>query len=240
MRVLIVEDDSLLGVAVAEALRRSGYATDWVDNVPVAQKAAKEEAYDAILLDLGLPGPDGTHLLNERRELKGNPAIIVLSARDAIESRVRCLDLGADDFVPKPFALPELEARIRAVVRRVEARREAVIKLGDIEVDMAGKRVRVHGEPIDLTAREWSAFHYLVLHVGQIVSKEQLMHTLCSWDDSLSENAIEVYVSRVRLKLQGSRVNIRSVRGFGYLLEELPEATEETAREPAKTVTAKV
>jgi DNA-binding response OmpR family regulator len=220
MRILIVEDDKSVADGLLASLRQAGNAVDHAPSGEVALAAAGAEHYDVILLDIGLPGIDGFEVLRRLREAKNPASVLVLTAYDAVEDRVRGLDLGADDYLAKPFALPELEARIRMLARRTQAVRAAEIQLGALTLDTVGRRARANGKPLDLTAREWGLLEYLVMRAGQVVSKDRLIQALWSWDKEVSPNALEVHMSRLRAKLAEAGLEIRTIRGFGYLIED--------------------
>lgn len=224
MRVLVVEDDALVADAVASGLRQAGFAVDRVASAEQADVATHAEHFDLIVLDIGLPGASGLEWLRRLRRRAGEAAripVLVLTARDGLEDRVDGLNLGADDYMVKPFELRELEARCRALIRRTGAPVAEATKIGDLMLDTTRRELR-HGERvIDLTPREWSIMEYMVLHAGSVVSKDKLLHAISGWDDNLGSNAIEVYVSRLRAKLDDAGVMIRTVRGVGYRLEEI-------------------
>ncbi len=220
MRILIVEDDKTLGSTIATSLRREGYAVDWVETASAALQCATIESFDLILLDLGLPDSDGHSVIRTLRERGQQVPVLILTARDGLDERVKGLDEGADDYVIKPIATPELHARVRALLRRRMNSASPRIVIGKLELDTVGKRAFVNSECIDLSAREWSVLEYLVGRAGKIVSKDQLIQAITDWQSDLSQNAIEAYVHRVRSKIEGSDVAIRTVRGLGYLLEE--------------------
>ena len=223
MRVLIVEDDTALADGLQRTLRQSGYAVDHAPNGELALRACAEEHYDLIVLDVGLPGMDGFEVLRALRKRNPTGSILLLTARDLESDHVKGLDLGADDYVTKPFSLPELEARIRALIRRSQSVRSPRMRYGALQIDTVARRADVDGQALELTPREWGVHEYLRAHAGQVVSKEQMLQALCSWDDSLTYNAFEVYVSRLRAKLQSAGLKIRTVRGFGYIFED-PDA----------------
>ncbi len=223
MRVLIVEDDKALADGLMRTLKQSGYAVDHTESGELALRACAEEHYDLIVLDVSLPGIDGFEVLRQLRRGNHTGSILLLTAHDAEPDRVRGLDLGADDYVTKPFSLPELEARVRALIRRSQAVRSPKLHFGRLTVDTGARRASVGDETLELTPREWAVLEYLLMRVGQVVSKEHLLQAMCSWDDSLTHNAIEVYVSRLRSKLQQAGIRIRTVRGFGYMVED-PDA----------------
>jgi two-component system OmpR family response regulator len=186
-------------------------------------RACAEEHYDLVVLDLGLPGIDGFDVLRQLRRESHAGSILILTAHDAEADRVRGLDLGADDYVTKPFSLPELEARMRALMRRSQAVKSPKLRFGRLTVDTAGRRASIGSDALEFTPREWAALEYLLMRVGQVVSKEHLLQAMCSWDDSLTHNAIEVYISRLRSKLHDAGIRIRTVRGFGYMVEDPDE-----------------
>jgi two-component system OmpR family response regulator len=220
MRVLLVEDDKALADGLMRTLRENGYAVDHAPDGELALRAAAEEHYDLIVLDVSLPGIDGFEVLRQLRRNQHQGSILMLTARDAEQDRIKGLDLGADDYVTKPFSLPEFEARVRALIRRNRNERSPQLQIGRLSVDTVSRRACVGEEELELTPREWGVLEYLLTRAGQVVSKEQMLQALCSWDDSLTHNAIEVYISRLRAKLQSAGIRIRTVRGFGYVVEE--------------------
>lgn len=219
MKILIVEDDLPLAEGLAGALRTAGYEVEHVATGNDALTVCKARSFSLIVLDLGLPDISGFDVLS-RLERSRQGGVLILTALDGVDERVRGLDLGADDYMIKPFALAELEARVRALLRRVEASEDSRIQIGKLCVDIVGKRAWVGDDTLDLTAREWGVLVQLLRRVGLVVSKQQLQNAIQNWDEILSDNAIEVYVSRLRSKLQGSDVTIRTLRGFGYMIEE--------------------
>ncbi|MCX7173106.1 MAG: response regulator transcription factor [Proteobacteria bacterium] len=220
MRLLLVEDDNLLASGLAAALRQSGYAVDWASRGDQADRWLSSEDYDLVLLDLGLPGLDGAEVLCRLRNRKTPTPVLVLSARETIDERVRTLDLGADDYLVKPVELAELEARIRVLLRRGRADTGPTIELGALQLDTVGRRVYMNGEPQDFSSREWQVLNILVSRVGRIVSKDQMLQSLFGWEEGVTLNAIEKAISRLRAKLETGGVNIRTVRGLGYMLEK--------------------
>ncbi|HUW51415.1 MAG TPA: response regulator transcription factor [Sulfuricella sp.] len=225
MRILLVEDDTLLADGLARSLHQSGYAVDWVKNGDEADRWLEAQNYDAAILDLGLPGMEGAEVLRRLRVRKNGTPVLVLSAREALDERVRLLDLGADDYLVKPAAFAELEARLRALLRRHPNNPEAEIRIGILQLDTAGKRAWLGDEPLELTAREWAVLEYLAARPGRIVSKEQLIQSLYSWDEEITPNAVEKFISRLRTKLDSGGIVIRTVRGLGYLLEKPADGT---------------
>lgn len=224
MRILVVEDDQILGDGLTRTLRESSYAVDWAKNGAEADRIVSQTDYDAVILDLGLPELDGLDVLRRLRQRGARVPVLILTARDAVGNRVAGLDLGADDYLVKPFELTELEARLRALIRRGQGEASGQIEFGRLRYDMNGQRVYIDNEPVELSARELGVFEILALRAGRVVSKEQLLDKLCSFGDEVYPNAIEVYVHRLRKKLEGSGVVIRTVRGLGYLLERPRDA----------------
>lgn len=220
MRILVVEDDKGLGNAMTQSLAHAGYAADLVGSVVEAMHVLSVENFDAMVLDLGLPDGDGYEVVRHLRRHGKLLPVLILTARDAVEDRVQGLDLGADDYVVKPIAMAELQARLRALIRRTTGTGNPRFNIGSLELDTVGKQAYLKGLPLDLPAREWSVLEYLATHARRIVSKEQLIQAITSLDQELSANAIEAYVSRVRGKIEGSGISIRTVRGLGYMLEE--------------------
>lgn len=223
MRVLLAEDDTVLADALCRALRRSGYAVDWVASGDDADSALVAQTYDLLILDLGLPRMPGMEVLKRLRSREAHVPVLILTAADSVEQRVRGLDLGADDFMAKPFALTELEARVRALVRRSMGAGSSLIRLGDLVYDQGGRTATLHGLTLELSAREIGLLEVLLQRVGRLVSKEQIVDHLCGWGDEVSHNAIEVYMHRLRKKLEGGGIRIATVRGLGYCLERPPE-----------------
>jgi DNA-binding response OmpR family regulator len=220
VRILLVEDDPQLAESTARALRSQGWAVDATARGEPVVASLRADPYDLLILDIGLPGIDGFETLRRLRDEKLDVPVLMLTARDAVEDRVRGLEGGADDYLVKPFALSELVARVRALTRRVHARHGDVLHLGRLHMDLAARRTFVDERPLDLSAREWAVLEYLLGRVGRVVAKEQILRAISNWDETLSENAIEVYVSRLRAKIEPAGVRIRTVRGFGYLLED--------------------
>jgi two-component system, OmpR family, response regulator len=229
MRLLIIEDDAPLASGLRRMLEAEGHAVDVTARGEDAVLAAGHERFDLVILDIGLPRMDGFEVLRRlRAAASGNNEppmpVLVLTARDAIEDRVRGLDLGADDYMVKPFALPELTARVRALLRRSQAHGGPRILHGPLALDTVARRAFLRGEPLELAAREWAVLEVLLAKVEKIVSKEAIIQAVAGWGDELSPNAIEVYVSRLRAKLEPAGIRIRTVRGFGYMLEEFRES----------------
>jgi len=223
MRVLLAEDDTVLADGLCRSLRKSGYAVDWVTTGSDADSALVAQPYDLLILDLGLPRMSGLEVLKRLRGREARVSVLILTAADSVEQRVRGLDLGADDFMAKPFALSELEARVRALVRRAMGAGSNIVRLGDLVYDQGGRTATLHGQSLELSARETGLLEVLLQRAGRLVSKEQIVDHLCEWGDEVSHNAIEVYMHRLRRKLEGASIRIATVRGLGYCLERPPE-----------------
>jgi DNA-binding response OmpR family regulator len=218
MRVLIVEDDPLVGDAVRRALEAHGYAVDLTTSAEAASSALHAESFDLAVVDIGLPRASGLQLVREQRRRGAMVPVLMLTARDGLDDRVCALDLGADDYLTKPFQVPELVARCRALIRRANALSTTQLTFGVLRLDLAHREVTLHGSAIDLTHREWSILECLVLNASRIVSKERLKSAVVNWSEDLTPNAIEVYISRLRAKLGGA-ADIRAVRGMGYRID---------------------
>jgi len=220
MRILIVEDDPSLASGLSRILEAEGYAVDVTSRGEDAVQAARQERFDMVILDIGLPGIDGFEVLRRLRSGEYRGPVLVLTARDTVNDRVHGLDLGADDYMAKPFAMPELAARVRALIRRSQAQIGPKIVHGPLTLDTVARRAYLQNDPLDLAAREWAVLEVLLGKVEKIVSKESIIQAVAGWDEELSPNAIEVYISRLRSKLERAGIRIRTVRGFGYMLEE--------------------
>ncbi len=220
MKLLLAEDDMVLRDGLTRSLQQAGYAVDSAKNGLDADHALSFQNYDLLILDLGLPKLDGFEVLKRFRAHDQATPVLILTAKDAVEDRVAGLDLGADDYLTKPFDLAELEARVRALVRRGQGAHSNILKHGRLAFNIAGRRVHIDESPIELSARELGVLEILMLKAGQVVSKEQLAEKLCSWDEEIGPNAIEVYVHRLRKKLEPADIEIRTIRGLGYLLEK--------------------
>jgi two-component system OmpR family response regulator len=219
MRLLLVEDNHPLADVICRSLRQDGYVMDWAQNKKEADNWLLGQTYDVVLLDLGLPDADGSEVLRRLRSSGSRTPVLILSAREAVDERVRLLDLGADDYVVKPIALNELEARIRSLVRRSQGNAAPEISIGSLRIDTVGFCALVNDRPLELSAKELAALEYLAVRARRIVTKEQLLQSLYGWQDDInSVNAVEKLISRLRAKLEGSGVIIRTVRGLGYSL----------------------
>lgn len=220
MRLLIVEDHPILADGLILALKGADYAVDHAATGEQADHMLATQHYDAVILDIGLPKLDGYEVLRRMRRKGSKTPVLMLTARDALEDRVKGLDLGADDYLTKPYDLPELEARVRALIRRGQSGGGADLVHGDLTLDTAGRRATIKGMPLDLSARELGVLEVLMLRSGRVVSKEQLAEQLYGWGEEVGANAIEVYMHRLRKKLEPAGVNVRTIRGLGYLLEK--------------------
>lgn len=220
MRILIVEDDPVLADGLTRSLRQSEFAVDCVADGAQADHILVSQNYDLVILDLGLPKIEGFDILRRLRRRGSRVPVLILTARDALEDRVKGLDIGADDYLTKPFDLPELEARVRALVRRGHSGGGSVLSYGALTLDTSGRRVMLKGQPVELSARELGVLEVLMMRSGRVVNKEQLAEQLYGWDEEVGANAIEVYIHRLRRKLEPGGVSIRTIRGLGYLLEK--------------------
>jgi two-component system OmpR family response regulator/two-component system response regulator QseB len=216
MRVLVVEDDALLGDALQAGLRQRAFDADWVKDGVAAELALRTGTFAAVVLDLGLPRLDGLELLRRERAKASKVPVLILTARDAVEDRIRGLDTGADDYVVKPVDLDELAARLRALVRRSRGEAAPALEIGELSLDPAARTVTYRGKPVELQAREFTLLQELLLNAGRVLSREQLEERLYAWGEEVESNAIEVHVHHLRRKLAPGL--IRTVRGVGYML----------------------
>lgn len=218
MRLLLVEDDESLGDAVKSGLTQHGYVVDWLKDGRSAYACIKYDNFELIILDLGLPKMSGLEFLHKIRTEGITTPVIILTARESIEDRVKGLDSGADDYLTKPFDMDELSARVRALTRRASGRADAVIHYRNITIDPAAHSVSLNGEPVTLPRREFSLLLKLVENAGHVLSREQLMQSLYGWNDEVDSNALEVHIHNIRKKLNTSY--IRTIRGVGYIVEK--------------------
>lgn len=219
MKILLVEDDPTLGEAVVLAVQQAGFTVDWTRDGIQAETALTGYAYDAVLLDLGLPRREGLEVLRNLRKRGAILPVMILTARDTVEERVKGLNAGADDYLLKPFALDELLARLRALLRRTHGVADTCIRMGRLSFDSIKRQASVGETPLVLSAREIQVLELLLSHAGRVMAKESIADRLTGWDEGVGDNAVEVYVHRLRRKLAGSEVMIRTLRGLGYLLE---------------------
>lgn len=228
MRLLLVEDDVMVASGIKLGLSDAGYAVDWVGSAERALEVTARESFDLAVIDIGLPHMDGLSLTQSLRRAGHAMPVLILTARDALEDRVQGLDKGADDYMIKPFELPELLARLRALLRRSQAATSAVLNFGPLELDTALRVATVRGVdahgtaqalPIELGPREWTVMEYLLLQAPKPTNKDKLLQALTGWDKEITPNAVEVYISRLRGKLEPHGIALRSIRGFGYRLE---------------------
>lgn len=216
MRVLVVEDDALLGDAIQAGLKQAGYAADWMKDGVSAEQALGTEDYAAVVLDLGLPRLSGLEVLRRLRGRNNPVPVLILTAMDAVDDRIKGLDAGADDYMVKPFDMGELAARLRALARRASGKTEPVLQINGVRLDPAAHRVLYHDKPIELSAREFAVLHTLMLNAGKVLSRTQLEEQLYAWGEEVESNAVEVYVHHLRRKLSPGL--IETIRGVGYLM----------------------
>ena len=221
MRLLLVEDDLILKDGLERSFVKSGYAVDVISDGEGANKLLTYQEYDVIVLDLGLPKLSGFEVLKRLRARGSNTPVLILTALEDTQNRVKGLDLGADDYLTKPFELAELEARVRALIRRGVSGGSAKISFGDLVFDTTNRQCMAGDIALSLSARELALLELLMLKATKVVSKTKIMEHLCSWDEEISENAVEVIVSRLRKKLNVFDIEVRTIRGLGYLLAKL-------------------
>lgn len=230
MRLLLVEDDVMVASGIKLGLSDAGYAVDWVGSAERALEVTQSESFDIAVIDIGLPRLDGLQLTQALRAQGSTMPVLILTARDALQDRVQGLDNGADDYMVKPCELPELLARLRALLRRSQAATSALLQFGPLQLDTAQRMACIRLEaatpgsmptsvPIELGPREWTVMEYLMLQAPKPANKDKLLQALTGWDKEITPNAVEVYISRLRSKLEPHGVALRSIRGFGYRLE---------------------
>ncbi len=222
MRILIAEDDQVLADGLLRTLRGNGYAVDHVASGSEADAALSTQEFDLLILDLGLPRLHGFEVIKKMRGRGNATPVLILTAADSVEQRVKGLDLGADDYMAKPFSLQEMEARVRALARRGMGVASNMIKHGPLIFDTTGRVAYIHDSMVELSARELGLLEVLLQRAGRLVSKDQLVERLCEWGDEVSNNAIEVYIHRLRKKIEQGPIRIATVRGLGYCLEKIP------------------
>ncbi len=218
MHVLLVEDDLILADGIARILRGHGMVVDVVNNGDDADRALSSREMSVAVLDIGLPGIDGFEVVRRLRSRGSNTPVLLLTARDDVQDRVRGLEIGADDYLVKPFAAPELVARLKALVRRSNPR-PADMQIGGLQLDPFSRRASIDGQMVELSAREWAVLEYLMQNASRVVSKQQIIDAILPWGEEVTLNAVEVYVSRIRAKIASAGVSIKTIRGFGYMLE---------------------
>ncbi len=218
MRLLLVEDDELLGDALKTGLTQFGYVVDWLKDGETAKSILKTESFDLIILDLGLPKLSGTALLHYIRQEGNRTPVMILTARESVEDRVKGLDAGADDYMVKPFDLNELSARVRALIRRSQGRADSIIQYQNIDLDPAAHTVYQDGLLVNVPRREFALLQKLLENAGQVLSREVLMQSIYSWDEDVDSNALEVHIHNLRKKLNANF--IRTIRGVGYIVEK--------------------
>lgn len=223
MKILIVEDDRVLADGLMRAMRQAGHTADRTNNGREADIILSGQSYDLVILDLGLPFMDGVQILKRLRKRGNRTPVLILTARDDMEERISGLDAGADDYITKPFNLGEVEARVRVLLRRGQCGGTNEICLGSLSVDTAGKKATIGGRALEVSARELCILEVLLRNIGHVVSKRQLLEKMYGWDEEVSENAIEVFIHRLRKKMDGAEVSIRNIRGLGYSIVESNE-----------------
>jgi two-component system, OmpR family, response regulator len=229
MRILLAEDDPSIAEGIRASLRHGGHAVDHVASGNLADTALRDRAYDLLVLDLGLPAIDGSEVLRRLRSRGTGMPVLVVTAREGLAERIRVLDLGADDYLVKPFALTEFEARVRALLRRANSNGKPELLLGRLRLDLPGHRAWIGQNPLELTAREFGLLEALALRVDRITSRAQLVEALCDWDQELTDNGLDIAIHRLRRKLEGSGTGVRTIRGLGYLLEEATDTGNASA-----------
>jgi two-component system OmpR family response regulator/two-component system response regulator QseB len=216
MRVLLVEDDALLGDAIQAGLKQSGYAVDWMRDGVSADQALTTEDYAAVVLDLGLPRMSGLDVLRRLRSRSAPLPVLILTAMDTVDDRIKGLDAGADDYLAKPFDMGELTARLRALIRRASGKAELLLQVGEIKLDPAAHRVLYHDQPVELSPREFAVLHALMLNAGKVLSRTRIEEQLYAWGEEIESNAVEVHIHHLRRKLYPEL--IETIRGVGYLI----------------------
>lgn len=225
MRILLIEDDELVADAVVRGLSIAGFTVDHAASAQSGRAALRTEHFDLAVVDIGLPDADGLSLLGALRSQGTAMPVLMLTARDTLADKIRAFELGADDFLMKPFEQAELAARCRALIRRAGLTPSGVVRLGGLTIDLNGHQLQVNGAVVELTRREWLVLETLAHNLGRIVTKDRLMQALAGWEQDVTPNAVETHVSRLRAKL-GSAAVIRAIRGLGYRLDEPGEMPE--------------
>jgi two-component system OmpR family response regulator len=219
MRILLVEDDALVADAIVRGLSLCGFTVDHAGSAEAARAALDTEHFDLAIVDIGLPQADGLSLLQGIRAQGKSTPFLILTARYGLPDKIRAFDLGADDFLMKPFEQAELAARCKALIRRASLVPSGAVRLGRLSIDLIGHQVQIDAQPVELTRREWVVLESLAHNLGRIVTKERLLQALSGWEQDLTPNAVETHVSRLRAKF-GNAAVIRTVRGLGYRLDD--------------------
>jgi DNA-binding response OmpR family regulator len=219
MRILVVEDEPLVAQGLKQGLVQLGYTVELAGSAEEAESLVIAESFDIALVDIGLPKADGLHFIRQLRASGRKLPVLVLTARDGMEDTVRGLDAGADDYLTKPYRLPEVAARIRALIRRSHAITDACLRHNGLRLDTRSRLATLNAAPLELTRREWAILELLLMASPNVVSKDKLVSNLAGWDKDITPNAIEVHVSRLRGKLSSGNVNIRTIRGIGYRVD---------------------
>jgi two-component system, OmpR family, response regulator len=222
MRILLVEDNELVADAIVRGLAHAGFTVDHALSAERARAALHTEHFDLAVVDIGLPAVDGLSLLGALRQEGQTMPVLILTARDTLADKIRAFELGADDFLMKPFEQAELAARCRALIRRASLAPSGIVRLGRMTIDLSGHQLQIDSQPVELTRREWLVLESLAHNIGRIVTKDRLMQALAGWEQDLTANAVETHISRLRAKL-GAAALIRTVRGLGYRLDEVGE-----------------
>ncbi len=219
MRVLLVEDDALLADGMIRSLKQADYTVDWTADGEEAESTLRVLEFDLVILDLTLPKLDGLEILRVLRQRKVPVPVLIVTARSDVDNRVKGLDLGADDYLTKPFEMGEFDARVRALLRRSRADGLNALSCGALTLDMAARRAYVNDQPLDLPRREFHVLEVLMSRHGRIVSKDQIIDSISDFSDEMNPSTVEIYIHRIRKKLETTDVSIRTVRGVGYILE---------------------
>jgi two-component system OmpR family response regulator len=216
---LLVEDDAMLADGLMRSLKQADYTVDWTADGEEAETILRIQEFDLVVLDLTLPHMDGLEILRLLRARKVPVSVLVITARSEVDDRIRGLDLGADDYLTKPFEMGEFDARVRALLRRSRAHGLEILSCGSLSLDMVARRAYMNDQPLDLPRREFHLLEVLMSRQGRIISKDQIINSISDFDDELNPSAIEIYIHRLRKKLETAGVTIRTVRGVGYTLE---------------------
>jgi len=219
VRVLLIEDDTMLADGLVRSLRQSGYAVDWTADGEEAEAILRTQAFDLVILDLTLPNMDGLEILRSLRARHVPVPVLITTARSEVDDRIKGLDLGADDYLTKPFEMGEFDARVRALVRRSQASGLETLTCGSLKLDITAKRAFLDKNALDLPRREYHILESMMSRQNRIISKDQIIDFILNFDEDLNPSAVEIYISRLRKKLQNSDVQIRTVRGVGYTIE---------------------